>query len=337
MLYATTRSEHDTYTAQRALKEACALDGGLFVPMKLPVLPPEQIDSLQHESEHGILALVLNLFFNCRLTHADVEFAIGKRFLKLKSIHHRVIVGECWHNPEGDIARLERILAGLIAVDKTQIAVGNWLSVAVRTAILFVLYGRMRREGLLDADACFDAAVSGDCFDAPMAAWYAAKMGLPIGRIVCCGNNNGIAWDLLQLGQMKLRKDQLMPAGLERLIRECLGSGEAVRFAQVANCGGVYDLTPEQLEKLREKMHICVVSEQRIPRVISNSYVTNGYLLEPQSAAIYGGLMDFRASSGNNGTALILSEKSPALSEDSVAKAMGITVQEMRKRLQRRI
>ena len=63
MLYVTTRTKNDTFTAARALAEDRSSDGGLFVPLRLPQFDPAQIRQLGEQSFSQNVADVINLFF----------------------------------------------------------------------------------------------------------------------------------------------------------------------------------------------------------------------------------------------------------------------------------
>lgn len=343
MLYATTRSDHDTFTPERALKEHHAPDGGLYVPMQRKAFSQEELSELLNMSGSAILARILNEFFSCRLTEKDIEFSMGRSIVRLHSMNHRITVAELWHNPDGDFARIQRQMARLAAIDKRSTPLGEWMQTVSRVAALFCVYGQMLRQGIVEFGTKVDTAVLCGSFSAPVAAWYAREMGLPIGSVIVCCNENGAAWDLLQRGEMRTdlparktstpRCDVGRPEGLERLIRLSLGVKEAQRYAFACGEGGNYDLRGDKHERLRAGMYASVVSDKRIGRVIANAYSTNGYILCPYSALTYSGLMDYRAATGKNGPALMISETSPILCEDAVARAMGITVSQLHDRL----
>ena len=67
MLYLTTRSKQNTYTAARALTEDRGPDGGFYVPLQLPRLDDSEIKSLGANSFSQNVAEVINLFFGTRL------------------------------------------------------------------------------------------------------------------------------------------------------------------------------------------------------------------------------------------------------------------------------
>lgn len=342
MLYATTRSDHDTFTAQRALKEIQAPDGGLYVPMRLKELSSQELDVILNERSPGIIAALMNYFFSCRLSHKDVEFALGRHIAKLERMNHRITIAQCWHNPDGDFARIDRILAKLAAVDKRETPVGEWLKVVTRICLIFCVYARMRKENRISPEEKLDVAVLSGDFTAPMAAFYARKMGLPIGNIVCCSNENSSVWDLTQQGELRtdtpVRKtctpkcDIACPGGLERLVRVSLGLRQAQQFAFARDNGDTY-YVPREYRDPFAGIYASVVGDRRIPRVIANVHATNGYILCPYSALIYAGLMDYRANTGCNGQALIISETSPMHCEDAVARALGIRVPQLHEKL----
>lgn len=340
MLYATTRSKLDTYTNLWAQRDDAAPDGGLFVPVLLPKFSTEEIRALKDRSAGETIAQILNRFFSCRFTGGDVEFAIGRNFFRLMDISHRITIAETWHNPDGDFSWIVRALSRRMASEHGIARPSEWMGIAVRIAVLFALFGDLERRGIVGPARPLDVAVTAGDFSGPMAAWYARKMGLPVGTIVCCCNENGGIWDLLRRGQMKLdpRKietitpecDIPVPRGLERLISSTLGEEEVREFNRIRAKGGTYEVNPEQHRRLGEGMYASVVSSKRLLAAMPNAYRTHGCVLCPYGALVYSGLMDYRAMSGKNGPALMLCERSPLNSGDTVTKALGISNQQLR-------
>lgn len=310
--------------------------------MRLKTLSKQELDVLLDQGSPGILAALVNYFFSCKLTRKDVEFALGKRIAKLEHMNHRITVAQCWHNPDGEFARIDRIFSKLAAVDKRETPVGEWLKVVTRIGLLFCIYARMRTENRIRDEEKLDVAVLTGDFSGPMAAWIARKMGLPIGNIICCCNDNGAVWDLFQQGEMhtarSVRKtstpkcDIACPEGIERLIRMSLDRKEAQRFAFACQEGDDYAVSLNFRNPF-PGMYASVITDRRIPQVIANAHATNGVILCPYSALLYAGLMDYRASTGCNGQALMICETSPLRCEDEVAKALGLTVPQLHERL----
>lgn len=343
MLYATTGSKIDTFTPQRAIRENRAPEGGLFVPLRLPWYSAEQIAALAQRPPGENLARVLNEFFPGKLTGKDVEFLLGKDFFRINLLSHRIAAAELWRNPDGSFDRIVRLLTERLSAEPGLVRPGEWMYVAVRIGLLFALFGELERLGLADPETPVDVALGTGHFIAPMAAWYARKMGLPIGTVVCGCNENGGVWDLLRRGQMRTDLARVrtitpawdipLPGSLERLIYETLGREEAVRYRETCQARGLYQITPEQQERLSDGIFASVVSGKRLADVMPNVFRTNGYILCPYSALVYSALLDFRASPGKNGLALMLCEQSPLQREDGICQALGISREELREKL----
>ena len=99
MLYLSTRSKTDSFTAFRALNEDRAPDGGFFVPFRLPVYDSAKIQQLGELSFGDAVAFILNEFFSLDISAWDVDCAIGKVSVKIISTPHRVLLAQLWDNP----------------------------------------------------------------------------------------------------------------------------------------------------------------------------------------------------------------------------------------------
>ncbi len=332
MLYVTTRSKSDAYTAALTLHQDRGSDGGLFVPMRLPVFEKDQIIALAERSFGQNVADILNLFFSTKLSGWDVDFAIGRYPVRTEQLPNKIVMAECWHNPDWRCSRLERNLMELLQ-SQTELP-GNWVSVAIRMAVLAGVLGSQNMEGM---DI---ALVSGD-FTAAVSAWYLREMGFPIGNIICCCNENNQFWDLICNGQMRTdgcsrstivpEADITLPVNLERLISACGGAAETGRYLNCCRTGSQYCVTDGMLRELRKGLYVSVASSDRIKNTIPNVYKTHGYVLSPAASLAYSGLMDYRTKTGMTRAALILCDNSPVCDAAVVADAMEIPVEELKK------
>lgn len=337
MLYVTTRNEHDAYTTHRAIHSLKGTDGGDFLPFRMPALTQEEIAALKDVSFGQCVADMLNRFFSCGLTGWDVDFMAGRHAVKMKTLPHRVMVAELWHNVDGSYDRLESALTSRIT--GTNDAPNSWVRIAIRIAVLTGIYGMMLREGHITNSQVFDIAVPTGDFALPMAVWYVRSMGIPVANIICCCNDNSAVWDLLRHGEMKTVTmvkhtatplvDEAVPAQLERLISAALGAKEACRYQEVWDAGKVYTPPVGTLETLRKGMQAAVVSDMRIRSDIPNVYRTGGYLMGPYTALAYGGLMDYRSVSGLSRPALLLADRSVLCDTGIVCQVMGCGVADL--------
>lgn len=345
MLYLTTRTKNDVFTAARAMNMDRGPDGGLFIPFHLNEFTRQEIAALADKYFGQNVADILNLFFATKLTGWDVDMAIGRSPVRHKTMNYRIIISELWHNSDRNFVRTLNILAERMHPDGQLIgAPSNWVQTAVRIAVLFGIFGELQKTGQVRADTPVDVAVATGSFSAPMAAWYGRKMGLPIGTIVCGCNENSALWELLHRGQMdtgvlavhtNTPDDDYyaIPPDLERLICETCGQEEAGSFFWSSTEGGNYAPSELYWAALRKGMFAAVASQDRVMSIIPSVYRTSQYILDPYCALAYGALSDYRARFGSSRTVLLLSEKSPLSCSEAVSEAMGISVDELKKRI----
>lgn len=335
MLYATTRNVQDAYTAQRALMEDRAPDGGLYHPFREIRFSPAEIEELLRKPFNQCTGQILSILFKRKISAWDIDFCIGRYPVRLEMLRHRVVMGELWHNPKWNYDHLVKNLTDHLCGSCT--VPGDWVRIAIRIAVLFGMFADLSRCGIETADI---AVVSGD-FSAPMSVWYARKWGLPIGNIVCCCNENKDLWDLICQGQLRTdsvsipsivpQADAALPEDLERLIYECGGVPEVVRYLDACRRGQMY--CPNELvwKQLRSGMHVSVVSSQRLKTTVSGVYRTHGYVLSPHTALSYAGLQDYRVKTGQTRYAVVLAERSPKLDAEKVSQMLGISSSDFEK------
>lgn len=346
MLYVTTRTQRDAHTAFRTLSEDRGPCGGLFLPRNMPCFDSRQIARLADKSFSQNVAEMVNLLFGTELDSWAIEFAIGRYPVKLVSVSSRVSVAQTWHNPSWQYQRLAKgIEKAVRQSDQVSQTPSEWLMVASRIAVLFGIFGELLRSGGVSPDSPIDVAVASGDFSGVMAVWYARKWGLPIANIVCCCNENAAPWNLLHKGELRTDAavirtatpacDHAVPMGMERLICETLGRAEALRFAQACAQRQNYYLEKYQTDDLRRGIHVAAVSGSRMESTVAALYRTNGYICDPCTALVYSGLIDYRSRTGEGRPALILSEESPAFSFALIAKCLGTTPAELKKRLEK--
>lgn len=319
MLYLSTRNATDCYTAYRALNEERTPDGGFFVPFRLPVFSCEELLEIKALSSCEAIAKVLNLLFGLRLSGWDVECAVGRHPLKPEFVNQRLLFAEGWRNPEGSF---QYILTNLYRkmTRRTDAACepSGWAYIAIEIALLFGLYAAVKavpEQGL-------DAAVSTGDFADITAVLYAKEMGLPINVLICTGNENSAAWDLLTKGEFHTNAalattdlpqlDVTQPRYMECFIFNRLGIEEVQRYLDACKRKSVYRVDEEQLKVLSENIFGAVVSTNRVDAIVSGMYRANGYAIDPYTAVAYGGLQNYRAHTGVNRDTLILAKQRPA-------------------------
>lgn len=341
MLYVTTRTKDDTYTASHPLNETRGPDGGFFAPMRLEPLGKEQIRAMGEKSFSENVADAVNLLFGTKLDGWAVEFAIGRYPVKLNNLGNRTLVAETWHNPAWHFERLARgIEKAIRQSDQICPVPTDWLIMGARIAVLFGVFGELIGKKAVSSDAPLDVVVPTGDFSAPMACWYARKLGLPIYNILCCCNDNGAAWSLIHKGELRTDAsvietqtpacDHAVPEGLERLIFETLGVEETDKFLQICKRGGNYYLEPYQLQNLRDGLYAAVVSKRQLESAVTSLYSSFGYLADPYAALCVSGIGSYRSKTGERRTALVISEESPVHHLPMLASCLGTTAAKLK-------
>ncbi len=333
MLYATTRSKTDTYTAHRALWEDRTPDGGFFVPFRMPAV---DIQKVKEGSFSDAVADFLNLFFSAGLTAWDIDCAVGKSAVKIIAMPHRVLLAQFWNNPQGEYAYIcyklfEKLCSGKVGT------VTNWAGIAIRISVLFGIYALTYKMGINS----FDLTVNTGDFSTPMAAWYAKKMGLPIGTIVCACNDNSAAWDFIHRGELNTAMTEVKtltpeldvsnPFGIERLIYEVFGIEEVKKYLLASEHRRLYQIRPDMMDQISRGMFVSVVGKNRVEAVVSSVYRSNQCVLDPYTAVSYGSLQDYRAKTGESCPTVLLWDSNPAHHMTVVQNATGLKKTEIEK------
>jgi threonine synthase len=253
---------------------------------------------------------------------------------------------ESWHNTQWEFEGFVRDITALVRNDKQRAEEpGAWMQTAVRIAVLFGVFGELIRAGIASEENKVDVALVAGDFSAPLSAWIARQMGLPIGNIVLCCNENSGVWNLVYHGEFRTdavsiqtttpQADIPVPAGLEAFISLSCGQGETERYLETFRRGKMYSPEGNILAKLREGIEVSVISQSRLEQTIPSVFGTNSYLLSPYAGLAYAGLLDYRARTGESGYGLVLADRSPAKDEDYVCGALGISSSEFQELLKR--
>lgn len=315
MLYVTTRDNRDPYTSYRVLMEQRSPEGGYYLPFHHPRFSGEEIEALLNKPFGACIAEIVNLLFNARLTGWDIDFFCSRSPVHLRSLGHKVIVAEGWHTPTGEFDQIAKTIVERLCGENHRIS--DWMNIAVRSAVWFGIFGQLKRQGICQADI---SVVSGD-FTLPISAWYARHWGLPIGRILCCCNENNAVWELFAHGQMRTdgvsavtavpAADYSVPFALERLAYEAGGIPEAARYLDACRRGMPYSPGDSVLSKLRQGLYAVVISSHRLETTIPSVYRSHGYAMTPETALAFAGAQDYRAKTGQTDPIIVWAEEDP--------------------------
>ncbi len=168
----------------------------------------------------------------------------------------------------------------------------------------------------------------GDIF----AGYAAARMGLPVDRLVVATNVNDILVRALETGRYQVRDvaattspsmDIQVSSNFERLLFEAGGRDpERVGFCmrQLAE-QGAFDIDPGTLKAISERFAACRIDEETCRETMNALYSANGYLADPHTAI--GVAAARRVSGAPEVPSVCLATAHPAKFPDAVTGATG--------------
>lgn len=172
----------------------------------------------------------------------------------------------------------------------------NFGRLAPQIAYYFSAYCDLLDDGAINFGDKVDFVVPSGNFGDILAGFYALKMGLPVGKLICASNKNNVLCDFIRTGKYDIRRnfyktsspsmDILISSNLERLIFELSGEDDKVtadRMAQLKG-NGIYEITPAELEKMRDVFDADFASEDEVKETISYYFDEYGYILDPHTA-----------------------------------------------------
>ena len=308
MLYLSTRNKADSFTAYRVLRASAAPDGGMFMPMQLPVQNDIALAAFERMNFGEATAAILNLFFGTNLTGWDVDFAVGRQALDLVSAGYKISLAESWHNPAKSHKYFLQRLYCLVRGEKhTLDSPDLWFQTAVNIAILFGVYGKYCRQEIYE----FDVAIESGDLLLLLAVRYAKKMGLPIRKVILgCLDGDGL-WEFISYGNYQTCRKEWIP-GFEALLWLEFGYDETQKYASSIAERLQYRLNEPKLAQFRTDLVVAVVGDKRVNNIIDSTMRTNNYHMEDSTARSFGALQDYRAKTGINKNTLLFARNVPA-------------------------
>ena len=321
MLYITTRSGRDAFTAHRTLETDRAPDEGLFIPMKFPHVSEDEVRDLISSSFEESVAKVVNLFYSSALTQWDVGFCIGRNTVRIAQMNSKIHFVELWHNPSSCAEYITNGLFRRIYGKETEAQPTEWFRIVVRIAIVFGVYGELCRQEKIVFGDCYDYSLVADDFSYPIAVLYAAQMGLPTGTLICNCTETHAVWNLVHRGEYNTAAYmEALHGGIERLLLLRLGEEKWRSLQNMRN----YRCMPNEHDILRKNLFCVVSGADRWLQTVGGIFRNTGSLVTPSTAKCIAGLGDYRAKMGESKFTLVIEEDSPAKFSLEIEKATGI-------------
>ena len=207
----------------------------------------------------------------------------------------------------------------------------NWGRLAPQIVYYVSAYCDLIAEGEIKYGELLDVTVPTGNFGNIFAAFLAKKMGVPLGKLVCASNKNDILTDFINKGVYDKRRefftttspsmDILISSNLERLLWFAVGPESTKDCMEKLASEGIYSLSNEDMEKIREDFAGYACSEEKTKETISNLFKEFGYLCDTHTAVAAYAASEYKKGSGNK--MLVVSTASPYKFAPAVLSSLG--------------
>ena len=199
----------------------------------------------------------------------------------------------------------------------------------------FSAYADLLAEGAIKPGDKVNFCVPTGNFGDILAADYAGKAGLPVGKLICASNENNVLTDFIKTGAYDISgrdffktispsMDILISSNLERLLFDLSGNDGAKVADLMAQLKEkrMYQVDADMLEKLQAKYAAGYVNEAGICEEIRYTWQEDHYLMDTHTAVASAVLRDYIEKTGDKTPAVIVSTASPYKFGASVLEAI---------------
>ena len=209
----------------------------------------------------------------------------------------------------------------------------NWGRLVPQIVYYFSVYADLLAAQKIQAGDAVNFTVPTGNFGNILAGYYAKRMGLPVGKLVCASNENNVLTDFLRRGIYDRRRpfyqtmspsmDILVSSNLERLLYHLTeDTAQVDAWMRSLAEEGVYDASMI-LPALHENFWAAFTSDMMTEEEIRIVYERTSYTLDTHTAVAYRVAEDYRRETGDMRPMIVLSTASPYKFGASVLQALG--------------
>ena len=209
----------------------------------------------------------------------------------------------------------------------------NWGRLVPQIVYYFSAYADLLGERSIAAGDEVNFTVPTGNFGNILAGYYAKRMGLPVGKLVCASNANNVLTDFLQTGIYDRKRDFyqtlspsmdiLISSNLERLLYHLTeDTAQVAAWMTELAASGKYDAS-RLLPALRENFWAAFADDAATEEEIRAVYERTGYTLDTHTAVAYRAAEGYRRATGDVRPMVVLSTASPYKFGASVLHALG--------------
>ncbi|MDR0804458.1 MAG: threonine synthase [Oscillospiraceae bacterium] len=195
-------------------------------------------------------------------------------------------------------------------------------------------YCDLVRDGEINNGEKVNVCVPTGNFGNILAAYYARKIGVPFGKLLCASNRNKVLTDFIETGVYDKRRDFfvtnspsmdiLISSNLERLIYHLYGNDDKMTYALMneLNDSGRYRVSEDVRGKLQSLIYAGSRNDEETKEHIKHVWEKHHYLIDTHTAVAFGVYKQYKQETGDLTKTIIASTASPYKFADSVYNAL---------------
>ncbi len=198
----------------------------------------------------------------------------------------------------------------------------NWGRLVPQIVYYISAYCDMIENGEIKNGDEMNVVVPTGNFGNILAAYYAKKMGVPVGKLICASNANNVLTDFLKTGIYDRNRkfftttspsmDILISSNLERLLFHLADENDETiaKWMNELSNEGKYEVTADVKEKVLSLFDAGCCDDEETKDTIGKTY-ENGYLLDTHTAVAVKVYRDYVERTGDNTPTVIASTANP--------------------------
>ena len=231
-----------------------------------------------------------------------------------------------------DFVRAELAKSGYVMSSANSI---NWGRLLPQIAYYFSAYSDLLSSGEIEAGDKVNFVVPTGNFGDILAGYYAMRMGLPVGKLLCASNINNVLTDFFNSGEYDATRefhktispsmDILISSNLERLLFE-LCDRDDKRLSSLMSAlksEGKYSVDLSEIKRKLGVFAAGFAGEDETMETIYNTFDEYGYVVDPHTAVAIAVYNDYCMTAGDDIPSVILSTASPYKFAQDVYEAVG--------------
>ena len=225
----------------------------------------------------------------------------------------------------------EKELAGVRLSSANSINIGR---LAPQIVYYFKAYADLVRCGRIQIGEPVHFCVPTGNFGDILAGYFAKRMGLPVGKLICASNRNDVLTEFLSTGVYDKRRtfykttspsmDILVSSNLERLLSLLTGDDAYVAgLMKQLNEQGHYKVSDELFKKLKAEFSCGCCDDAAAAETIGRLWAEENYLCDPHTAVAWNVAEQFGKICSGGAPVVVLSTASPYKFPAAVLSALG--------------